>query len=183
MRQIRLQKILHTALLIILVFFFLHGCARHQPPRHPPKEPVGPEQEQINQEHGQRPDAIQEEDIEPSRHDSIRKEHEEGPGPQMKPQKGPGQALFRDAEQATRKGQFKRAEMLLERALRVEPRNGWYWHAMGRVQYEQGSFDQARQFCLKSDSLAGKDSDLKQHNRLLLEKIRGASGDASQREK
>ena len=97
----------------------------------------------------------------------------------MKPQKGPGNALFRDAEQAIQKGQFKRAEMLLERALRVEPRNAWYWHAMGRVQYEQGSFDQARQFCLKSNSLAGRDTDLKQQNQLLLEKVQGKSGASS----
>lgn len=168
------QKIIHAAILLILAVFFLHGCARHHPPRYPPKEPAGPEQEQIRPEHEQRPEAIQEEDIEPSRQDSIRQEHE-GTGPGMKPQRGPAQALFRDAEQAIRKGQFKRAEMLLERALRVEPRNGWYWHAMGRVQYEQGSFDQARQFCLKSNSLAGRDTDLKQQNRLLLEKVRRTS--------
>ena len=168
------QKIIRAAILLILAVFFLHGCARHHPPRHPPKEPAGSEQEQIRPEHEQRPEAIQEEDIEPSRQDSIRQEHEE-PGPGMKPQRGPAQSLFRDAEQAIRKGQFKRAEMLLERALRVEPRNGWYWHAMGRVQYEQGSFDQARQFCLKSNSLAGRDTDLKQQNRLLLEKVRKTS--------
>jgi predicted Zn-dependent protease len=171
------QKIFQTVLLLILAFFFLHGCARHYPYRHPPKEPIGPEQEQIGPEHEQRPEAIQEEDIEPNRQDSTRPEHEEMPRSELKPQKGPAQAIFRDAEQAMQKGQYKQAEILLERALRIEPRNAWYWHAMGRVQYEQGSFDQAMQFCLKSNSLAGKDTDLKLQNRLLLEKVQKKSGD------
>jgi predicted Zn-dependent protease len=172
---LRCEKITHTALLLILAVFFLHGCARHHPPRHLPKEPIGREQEQIRPEHEQLPEAIQEEGIEPSHQDSMRQQRGESVSPGMKPQKGPAQALFRDAEQAIQKGQFKRAEMLLERALRVEPRNGWYWHAMGRVQFEQGFFDQARQFFLKSNSLAGSDADLKQQNRLLLEKVRRTS--------
>lgn len=178
---LRCQKIIHTVLLLILAVFFLHGCARLHPPRHLPKEPIGPEQEQIRPEHEQQLEAIQEEDIEPSRQDSMRQEREESAGPGMKPQRGPAQALFRDAEQAIQKGDFKRAEMLLERALRVEPRNGWYWHAMGRVQFDQGSFDQARQFCLKSNSLAGRDTDLKQQNQLLLEKVRRTSDTTSEK--
>ena len=75
-----------------------------------------------------------------------------------------------------RKGDYKQAEMLLERALRVEPGNGWYWHAMGRVQYGQGSFEQAIQFCLKSDSMAGRDPELKRYNRLLIKQASGKTG-------
>ena len=77
------------------------------------------------------------------------------------------------------KEDYKRAEMLLERALRVEPKNGWYWHAMGRVQYAQGSYAQAIQFCLKSNSMAGRDADLKRNNRLLLKKAYTQTGDTS----
>jgi predicted Zn-dependent protease len=178
MMKIRLPKILHTTLLLILAFLFLHGCARHRPPRHPPREPVQSEQEQIlRPEPEQRQETIQEEDIEPSQQESIRQEHKERLDPELKAQKGPAQTLFRDAEQALQEGQYKRAEMLLERALRIEPKNGWYWHAMGQVQYNQGSFDQAMQFCRKSNSLSGKDTDLKRKNQVLLEKIQRKTGD------
>ena len=183
MMKIRFSKILHTALLLILVFLFLHGCARHRPPRHPPKEPAREQEQTLPLEQGQRqekqPEIIQEEDIEPSPREPITQEHEERSGsPELKAQKGPAQALFHDAEQALQEGQYKRAEMLLERALRIEPKNGWYWHAMGRVQYEQGSFDQAMQFCRKSNSLAGKDTDLKRNNQVLLEKIQRKTCDS-----
>jgi predicted Zn-dependent protease len=176
--NILLQKILHISLLLILASLLLHGCARHHPPRHPPQEPIRPEQEQIiRPEPEQRQETIQEEDIKPSQPGSMPQEHKERFDPELKPQKGPAQALFRDAEQAVQKGEYKRAEMLLERAVRVEPRNGWYWHMMGRVQYEQGSFDQAIQFCLKSNSLAGGDADLKRNNKLLLERAKKKRGE------
>ncbi len=99
--------------------------------------------------------------------------------PMPQPQKGPAYSLYRDAQAAMRKKEYNRAEMLLSRALRLEPRNGWYYHAMGEAKYAQGSYEQAIQFCLRSDSLADQDLELKRSNRLLLHKAYGQTGSGS----
>jgi len=78
-------------------------------------------------------------------------------------------SLLESAEQALRLGQFNQAEMFLERALRLEPRNGELWYAMGQVKFEQNHHAQAVQFCLKSNSLAGKDPLLIHKNWILME--------------
>lgn len=161
-----LHRILRTTLLLILASLLLHGCAgKHR--LHPPREQVAPKQGQgLPPGPGFQEETITKEPAPPGR-EAL---------PDLKPQRGPAHSLYREAEQAMRKGQYKQAEILLERALRVEPRNGWYWHAMGRVQYGQGSYEQAIQFCLKSDSMAGGDSELKRYNRLLVEKASSKTG-------
>ena len=162
-----LRRILRTTLLLIAASLLLHGCAGQQSRRHPPRERVAPEQEQgLPPGPEIREKSIPQEPAPPGR-EAL---------PDLKPQKGPAHALYSEAEQAMRKGDYKQAEMLLERALRVEPGNGWYWHAMGRVQYGQGSFEQAIQFCLKSDSMAGRDPELKRYNRLLIKQASGKTG-------
>ena len=87
------------------------------------------------------------------------------------PEEGKAAAtLLASARQNVRTGQFSQAEMMLERALRVEPRNARLWHEMAQVKFEQKDYGQAVQFCIKSNSLAGKDYDLIQQNWLLMEK-------------
>ena len=87
------------------------------------------------------------------------------------PEEGKAAAtLLASARQNVRTGQFSQAEMMLERALRVEPRNARLWHEMAQVKYGQKDYGQAVQFCIKSNSLAGKDYDLIQQNWLLMEK-------------
>ena len=78
--------------------------------------------------------------------------------------------LLVGARQNLRVGQFAKAEMMLERALRLEPRNARLWQEMGQVKYGQKDYRQAVQFCIKSKSLAGKDRALIRQNWLLMEK-------------
>ena len=99
------------------------------------------------------------------------------PGPSVSresvpvPEEGKAAAtLLASARQNARTGQFSQAEMMLERALRVEPRNARLWHEMAQVKYGQKDYGQVVQFCIKSNSLAGKDYDLIQQNWLLMEK-------------
>jgi hypothetical protein len=99
------------------------------------------------------------------------------PGPSVRresvpvPEEGKAAAtLLASARQSERTGQFSQAEMMLERALRVEPRNARLWHEMAQVKFGQKDYGQAVQFCIKSNSLAGKDYDLIQQNWLLMEK-------------
>lgn len=86
---------------------------------------------------------------------------------------GPANALYNDATQAMAAGAFDRAELSLERALRIEPGNPYYWYTMGKVKYRQGANNQAIQFCLKSKSLAGRDMKLIKMNDELIAQIRG----------
>jgi len=78
--------------------------------------------------------------------------------------------LLASARQNVREGQFNQAEMMLERALRVEPRNARLWYEMAQGKYGQKDYGQAVQFCIKSNSLTGKDYGLIQQNWLLMEK-------------
>jgi len=78
--------------------------------------------------------------------------------------------LLAGARQQMRAGEFSQAEIMLERALRVEPRNARLWHEMAEVKYAQKDYSQAVQFCIKSNSLSGKDYNLIQQNWLLMEK-------------
>jgi Tfp pilus assembly protein PilF len=78
--------------------------------------------------------------------------------------------LLASARQSLRSGQFNQAEMMLERALRVEPRNARLWHEMAQVKYSLKDYEQVVQLCKKSNSLAGKDYGLIQQNWQLMER-------------
>ena len=84
------------------------------------------------------------------------------------PKLGPASALYGQAETSLAAGRYHQAELELERALRIEPRNPDYWYAMARVKYKQNLYQQAVQFCLKSKSLAGGNSELIRLNDALI---------------
>ncbi len=88
------------------------------------------------------------------------------------PKPGPASALYRQAETSLTAGRYQQAELELERALRIEPRNPDYWYAMARVKYKQNRYQQAVQFCLKSKSLAGRNSELIRLNDTLISEAR-----------
>ncbi len=78
--------------------------------------------------------------------------------------------LLAGARQNMQAGRYSQAEMALERALRLEPRNARLWHEMAQVKFAQRDYRQSVQFCLKSNSLAGRDHELIQRNWQLMEK-------------
>lgn len=84
----------------------------------------------------------------------------------------PGQVgtLLAGADKAMQAGELDKAEMHLERALRLSPREAQLWHTMARVRFEQGNYAQAVQLCLKSNSLAGRNGAVVRRNWLLIEK-------------
>ena len=88
------------------------------------------------------------------------------------PKLGPAASLYSQAKVSLDQGRYHQAELDLERALRIEPRNGEYWYAMARVKYQQNLHNQAIQFCLKSKSLAGQNSELIRMNDALIAKAR-----------
>lgn len=94
---------------------------------------------------------------------------------EYKPVTGPAAGLYRDADRALQAGKLAESEMLLERALRIEPHNPHYWHAMAQVKYKQKKYRETIQFCLKSQSLAGKQPQLSARNEELLRQAKQAA--------
>jgi hypothetical protein len=88
--------------------------------------------------------------------------------PAYSPRTGPAKALYLNAEQALTRGEREQAEMLIERALRIEPRNPHYWHTLARIKFAQGDYPQAIQLCRKSTSLAGGEPQLIELNNRLI---------------
>jgi len=89
-------------------------------------------------------------------------------------------SLLADANRAIEAGQFNKAEVTLERALRVEPRNPVLWHEMARVKYGKKQYGQAIQFCLKANSLAGRNNSLIRQNWYLIANAYDAMGEKGQ---
>ncbi len=73
------------------------------------------------------------------------------------------------AENAAKVKDFNRAELLLERAIRIEPRNGNLWYSLAKVNLAQDKYDLAVQCSRKSNSLAGNLSALYIANQKLIE--------------
>lgn len=91
--------------------------------------------------------------------------------PAARPQ-GPAASLYLQADSALRSGDPRRAEMLIERALRIDPGQALYWHTLGRAKYDQGAYAQAVQLFLKAESRMNAGDPLARSNRQFLEAAR-----------
>lgn len=81
-------------------------------------------------------------------------------------------SLLAKADTQEQARQWERAAAYLERALRIEPRNGYLWHRLARVRLQQGQHSLAESLVHKSNALAGDDQDLKEKNNRLMEQLR-----------
>lgn len=68
--------------------------------------------------------------------------------------------MYASAKEAINNGNYQQAEMALERALKIEPRNAHYWYTMAQTKFEQKQYAQTVHLCSKSKSLAGKNTQL-----------------------
>lgn len=85
-------------------------------------------------------------------------------------QDGPGAPLYRKAKKYLEEGDYQQAELVLERALRIEPKNGYYWYTLAQAKFGQHQLGKTVQLCLKSKSLAGGDQKLIRLNEMLMER-------------
>ncbi len=69
---------------------------------------------------------------------------------------------------------WERAAALLERALRIEPRNAQLWHRLAKIRLQQGRYGMAESLAQKSNTLAKDDEALKRRNAELIEIARRA---------
>lgn len=73
--------------------------------------------------------------------------------------------LLNQARDATRQGQLQKAEVLLERTVRIEPRNATLWNYLAKLRLHQGRFQEAIGLAAKSSALSGsRDDKLKADN-------------------
>lgn len=141
---------------IVLVSLFLNGCAGREWSPYPKRVIYEPRQDTDYRQ------------SEPKRIPT--------PTPTPSPTIGSAGALYHKAKDYLSQGDYNQAEMTMERALRVEPRNGYYWHTLAKVKYRKKQYSQAVQFCLKSKSMAGSDRQLIQINDDLIERAKRSSG-------
>jgi predicted Zn-dependent protease len=88
-------------------------------------------------------------------------------------------SLLESARSDTEAGQFASAAALLERAIRIEPRNPRLWHELARVRLKQGDYAQAESVAARSNSWAAGDNALRAENWRLIARAREARGDAT----
>lgn len=93
--------------------------------------------------------------------------------PQSKPPTlGPAETLYSKAKKHIASGNYNQAEIAMERALRIEPRNGYYWYTLAQIKYHKRQFGQSIQLSLKSKSMAGVDQRLSDLNDTLMRQAR-----------
>lgn len=88
-------------------------------------------------------------------------------------------ALLNDAQQQAQAGHRGRAVAVLERALRIEPRNPVLWHRLASLRLQQQRYGQAESLALKSNSLAGSDEALRARNWQVIAEARQGRGDSA----
>jgi hypothetical protein len=91
----------------------------------------------------------------------------------------PTAALERLSDEVRIGGRPEQAAVLLERALRIEPRNPTVWHYLGLARLDVGDFAQAETMASRSHSLAPGDRALRNRNSRLVATARQASGQAA----
>lgn len=83
---------------------------------------------------------------------------------------GPATPLYQKAKNFMGERDYRQAELAMERALRIEPKNGYYWYTLAEIKYAEKEYGKTIQLCLKSKSLAGTDTQLIQLNEQLMAK-------------
>jgi len=87
-------------------------------------------------------------------------------------------ALLGEAKAEFSKKRFENAAAILERALRIEPRNPVLWHNLAGVRLKQEKWAKSASLAAKSNSLAIKDAWLRSRNWVVITKACKGMGDS-----
>lgn len=90
----------------------------------------------------------------------------------------PVQTLIDQAAVSVGEGDHDRAADLLERALRIEPRNAAIWHDLAQVRMHQGRYREAITLAERSDGFAGDNPGLRERNAHLVATAWQLAGDS-----
>lgn len=85
--------------------------------------------------------------------------------------------LLNSAREATQQGDYARAEVLLERTVRIEPHNAVLWHYLAKLRLHQGRYKDAIGLASKSSDLSRNNNRLRADNWRIIAHARYRSGD------
>lgn len=85
-------------------------------------------------------------------------------------------ALLGQAKRQQENGYPERAAAVLERALRIEPKNAQLWHRLALLRLQQGQLALAENLAAKSSVLANTDVRLKRKNQTIIQQARILQG-------
>lgn len=85
---------------------------------------------------------------------------------------GPTGVLLAQAKEHENMGNIEQSVALVERALRIEPRNAFAWHRLAKLQFTLGNFKKAEQFAKRSIQFAAGNKRLINENEKLIENVR-----------
>lgn len=88
-------------------------------------------------------------------------------------------SLLNQAKRASNAKQYSKSEVLLERALRIEPRNATLWHYLAKLRLHQGQLDEAAGFAGRSNTMIRNDDKLRAENWKIIAHVRQQQGDAN----
>jgi Flp pilus assembly protein TadD len=143
------------AALVFIVGLLVAGCATREPPETDDGEVAEPTQPPASEEDEARQPAEPAED------------------------KPAVTELTRRAETASADGDQARAVRLLERALRLSPRNAGLWQNLAVVRYRQGRYADAETLAQRSNRWSSSDPELRRRNWSLIEAARRKRGDGA----
>lgn len=86
-------------------------------------------------------------------------------------------ALLDQANREISAGEYQKADVSLERALRIEPRNSVLWQKLAVVRLNQGEYQQAENLAIKSNVLDPDNRRLRAENWRIIGQARKALGD------
>jgi len=88
-------------------------------------------------------------------------------------------SLLEKARDATKQGDYQRAEVLLERTVRIEPRNASLWHYLAKLRLHQTRYNEAIGLAQKSNNLVRSNDHLKADNWRIIAHAKYQMGDVS----
>lgn len=88
-------------------------------------------------------------------------------------------SLLEKARAATKQGDYQRAEVFLERTVRIEPRNASLWHYLAKLRLQQTRYNEAIGLAQKSNNLARSNNHLKADNWRIMAHAKYQMGDIS----
>ena len=95
--------------------------------------------------------------------------HARPPAPEEKPL---AQRMRLQARDLVRQGRPGAAAQILERGLRIAPKDGWLWLDLARIRLDQGRPGQAATLAAKARALARNDHDLRRRSTQIIEMAR-----------
>lgn len=88
-----------------------------------------------------------------------------------KPTSGTVLALLSQAKKQEMAGNPEKAAAVLERALRIEPKNPQLWYRLALLRLQQGKLELAKSLAAKSSALSQGDEDLQIKNQTIMQQV------------